>query len=539
MIQNYGKTLFEVGNHTEKPKFITMSLSNYFRYVEQQHDESPLYIFEKTLEKCPELLKGYSIPPYIDQDYLKLLGEDRPPFRWIVIGPVRSGASWHIDPAGTCAWNTLIHGRKRWALYPPAKVPPGLRKAMSSLNWFHSVYPLLSEIERPIEIIQNPGDTIIVPSGWWHCVWNLEEMNIAVTQNWTSSVTFLECLESMLEEKPTLGLDFKRKANLVPELAVQLDNQTSESPVQATDFEFIQSLIYYLWQKRVEEDDILMSPPENTVVYDPQKEMYLKVFSNHKDYQKELLAYQRISELQLDIFPTLVRHGIYQSNSFLVSKRCMVDTEYALPMHLVYNTNFIDQETTVIQLANVFKLMHQLTPMDSANDSFVAQLYDWKSKYHARHLKWSYFTTNLLGESSTIVDRFFETQVPLLDGVLHGDATSGNILGVYSVQDRIIFLPTHLIDFADSCHKQFDPLWDIACLFFTVMECNASLLKLFLQVYGNVWTTTTIRNRLLGYLLLSPSKALIRETSRTLLRKGLFLHQTSWSDLEDRLFQGL
>lgn len=49
-----------------------------------------------------------------------------------------------LVPGSTHAWNALLVGRKRWALYPPGVpradlVPAGMEKEAST--WFQEVYP--------------------------------------------------------------------------------------------------------------------------------------------------------------------------------------------------------------------------------------------------------------------------------------------------------------------------------------------------------------------------------------------------------------
>ncbi|KAM7253241.1 hypothetical protein ACFE04_025859 [Oxalis oulophora] len=207
LMQRHGDTLFRISQRS--PKKVLMKFKDYVSYMNMQHDEDPLYIFDdKFGEAAPDLLTDYSVPHLFQEDLFDVLDkENRPPYRWLIIGPERSGASWHVDPGLTSAWNTLLCGRKRWALYPPGRVPIGVTVNVndedgdvhidtpSSLQWWLDFYPLLADEDKPIECTQQPGETIFVPSGWWHCVLNLEN-TVAVTQNFVNSKNFeFVCLD--------------------------------------------------------------------------------------------------------------------------------------------------------------------------------------------------------------------------------------------------------------------------------------------------------------------------------------------------------
>ena len=102
---------------------IRMKLKYFMEYLHHNRDDSPLYIFDTTFDEdkyAKRILEDYTVPEYFNEDLLGLVGERRrPPYRWFLVGPCRSGTTVHIDPLATSAWNTLIHGVKRWVLFPP------------------------------------------------------------------------------------------------------------------------------------------------------------------------------------------------------------------------------------------------------------------------------------------------------------------------------------------------------------------------------------------------------------------------------------
>ena len=83
-----------------------MRLADYLDYCENNSDPISMYAFEPEFaEICPQLLDDYEIPRYFKEDFLTVLGDEmRPPFRWFVIGPPKTGSPFHVDPMATSAW---------------------------------------------------------------------------------------------------------------------------------------------------------------------------------------------------------------------------------------------------------------------------------------------------------------------------------------------------------------------------------------------------------------------------------------------------
>ena len=77
------------------------------------------------------------------------------------LGPEGSGAQPHWHSA---AWNWLVHGRKKWLLWPPHEAAYAQRHVTASLD----------ALPTPIVCEQRAGDVLVVPELWGHATLNLE-----------------------------------------------------------------------------------------------------------------------------------------------------------------------------------------------------------------------------------------------------------------------------------------------------------------------------------------------------------------------------
>lgn len=202
----------EFGDVVFQQEYMDWPLSLYVDFMRNNDDETPLYLFDCRSEAHSRLAWQPPCPHLFgrDRDYFTLLENKRPDHRWLIIGPPRSGSKFHKDPNATSAWNAVISGHKYWIFFPPSSPPPGVTtdadqgevtSPLSLAEWFASGF-YEDALERPDfkHAIQKPGQCMYVPSGWWHCVVNLDEC-VALTGNFVAEPQLRTVLK-FLRDKP-------------------------------------------------------------------------------------------------------------------------------------------------------------------------------------------------------------------------------------------------------------------------------------------------------------------------------------------------
>jgi hypothetical protein len=176
-------------------------MAKYMKYMSDNSDESPLYLFDRAFAEKIGITVGreapnaaYWPPTCFGEDLFDVLGEHRPDHRWMIMGPKRSGSTFHKDPNATSAWNAVLTGSKYWLMFPSSASlppPPGvilsedhseITSPLSIAEYLLTFHSLARQTPGACEGICYSGEVLHVPSGWFHLVLNLED-SLALTQN--------------------------------------------------------------------------------------------------------------------------------------------------------------------------------------------------------------------------------------------------------------------------------------------------------------------------------------------------------------------
>lgn len=223
LVQDYNDVSF-------RAEAVDWPLKTYVDYMNNSADESPLYLFDRSfVEKMGitvgrgELDAAYWIPDCFGEDLFAVLGSKRPDSRWLIVGPERSGSTFHKDPNATSAWNAVLRGSKYWIMFPTttsSPPPPGVyvsedqsevTSPLSIAEWLIAFHAEARRTPGCLEGVCHAGEVLHVPSGMWHLVVNLDA-SIAITQNFVPR-SHLGAVLSFLQDKPDQVSGFKKEVS--------------------------------------------------------------------------------------------------------------------------------------------------------------------------------------------------------------------------------------------------------------------------------------------------------------------------------------
>ncbi|KAL4646474.1 jmjC domain-containing protein 4-like [Arapaima gigas] len=202
LLQDFDETPVPVANcntkeYNSNPKQILpfKEFINYWKeYIQNGHSSTRGCLYLKDWHMTREFpeLGAYSTPVFFSSDWLNEYWDtiEVDDYRFVYMGPKGSWTPFHADVFHSYSWSANICGRKKWILYPPGQ-EEFLRDCHGNLAYDvtapalkdKNLYPRYEEACQPLEIIQEAGEIIFVPSGWHHQVYNLED-TISINHNW-------------------------------------------------------------------------------------------------------------------------------------------------------------------------------------------------------------------------------------------------------------------------------------------------------------------------------------------------------------------
>ena len=127
-------------------------------------------------------------------------------YRFLYLGLEGTKTGLHADVLRSFSWSVNISGKKRWYLLSPKFTHLlydtfGRNLASSFFDVDEQVFPNIKHARKHlVEVIQDVGEAIFVPSGWHHTVENLED-TLSINHNWFNACNINYSWELLQRER--------------------------------------------------------------------------------------------------------------------------------------------------------------------------------------------------------------------------------------------------------------------------------------------------------------------------------------------------
>ncbi|DAA28333.1 TPA: jumonji domain containing 4, partial [Bos taurus] len=171
-------------------------ISYWKEYIQANYSSSRGCLYLKDWHLCRDFLAEgvFTLPIYFSSDWLNEYWDalDVDDYRFVYMGPTGTWSPFHADVFRSFSWSVNICGRKKWFFFPPGQEEAlrdchgGLPYDVTSPTLLDSrLHPMRDRCGPPLEVTQEAGEMVFVPSGWHHQVHNLED-TISINHNWVN-----------------------------------------------------------------------------------------------------------------------------------------------------------------------------------------------------------------------------------------------------------------------------------------------------------------------------------------------------------------
>ncbi len=181
---------------------LTFTLGNYLAYMHAPPEQPPFYLVNCQFHLNTDLETHYQVPPFFQCWYRQLHhNQRRYTLSWVFAGAAHTFSKLHTDVFNSSAWNVVISGQKLWLFFPPEQADFLYNGTVDPFSPDLGRHPGYRHA-RPLVCLQQPGELVYTPSGWWHAVYNLKP-GISLTENFINHTNANQVLTYLKDRNQT------------------------------------------------------------------------------------------------------------------------------------------------------------------------------------------------------------------------------------------------------------------------------------------------------------------------------------------------